>query len=59
MEKRLLSVEEAAQYTGLGKTKFREWAIEIGAKVKIGGRALYDIEIINKALEEIREGAKG
>ena len=51
IEPRLLSVKELTQYTGLGKTKAREWAESIGAVRKIGTRALYDRQAIDAALD--------
>lgn len=52
MEKRLFSLEEGIEYTGLKRTKFRAWAVEIGALVKIGGRALYDKKVIDEVLDQ-------
>lgn len=48
---RLLSITELTHYTGLGRTKAREWAKEIGAVRKIGTRALYDKHVIDAALD--------
>lgn len=52
-EKQLLTIKELMVYTGLGESKAREWANEIGAKRKIGHRALYDIKIIDKAIDNL------
>lgn len=51
IEPRLLSMRELTRYTGLGKTKAREWAESIGAARKIGTRALYDKQVIDAALD--------
>ena len=51
IEPRLLSMAELKAYTGLGKTKAREWADSIGATRKIGRRALYDKRVIDAALD--------
>lgn len=55
-EKRMLSVEEAAFYTGMGKTKCREWLREIGAMKKIGSRVICDRHVIDAALDNIPNG---
>ena len=52
MEKRLLSLEEGIEYTGLKRTKFRSWAVENGAMLKIGSRALYDKKVIDEILDQ-------
>ena len=52
MEKRLFSLDEGIEYTGLMRTKFRAWAVEIGALVKIGSRALYDKRVIDEYLDQ-------
>ncbi len=48
---RLLSITELTHYTGLGRTKAREWAKEIGAVRKIGTRVLYDKHVIDATLD--------
>lgn len=53
---RLLSNKELIQYTGLGKTKAREWAEAIGAVRRIGTRVLYDKRVIDAALDAKMEG---
>ena len=52
---RLLSIAQLSQYTGLGKTKARIWADEIGAVRKIGTRALFDKQVIDAALDSARQ----
>ena len=53
-EKRMLSIKEAAFYTGLGTTSVRQWLDEIGAIRKIGKRILCDREVIDRAFNEMR-----
>ena len=52
---RLLSIAQLSQYTGLGKTKARTWADEIGAVRKIGTRTLFDKQVIDAALDSVKE----
>ena len=52
-EKRMLSIEEAVFYTGMGRTKCRQWVKEIGAVRKIGTRVLCDRKIIDTALDKV------
>lgn len=53
--KRLLNVSEMMKYTGLGRTKALEWCKSIGALRHIGARALYDRQIIDKAIDNLKE----
>ena len=50
---RLMSVEEAATYMGLGRTAFREYAVKIGADRHIGRRVLYDKHVLDKAIDDM------
>lgn len=52
-EKRLFTMKELMEYTGLGESKAREWAREIGAARKIGRRTVYDRTIIDKSIDEL------
>ena len=52
-EKRLFTMKELMEYTGLGESKAREWAREIGAARKIGRRTVYDRKIIDKCIDEL------
>lgn len=52
-EKRMLSIEEAAFYAGMGRTKCREWLREIGATRKVGTRVLCDRKVIDAALDSM------
>lgn len=49
--KRLFNINELKNYTGLGETKAKQWAREIGAVHKIGKRTVYDRAIIDKAID--------
>lgn len=53
--KRLLNLQEFSNYTGLGKTKGREWAEEHGAIRHIGRRLLFDRVVIDRVLDEGKE----
>lgn len=54
--KRMLSEKEGQVYTGLGRTKFRQFADEIGATTHIGARrVLFDVRIIDAALDALRD----
>ncbi len=48
--KRLLSVEDACGYIGLGKSAAKLYLDKIGAKRKIGRRVLYDKTVIDAEL---------
>lgn len=50
-EKRMLSIDEACFYTGMGRTACRAWLDQIGAVKKIGKRVICDREVIDKALD--------
>lgn len=54
-EKRLLGLDEAAKYMGLGKNTTRDFASKIGAVKHFGRRVLFDKQIIDQALNEIKE----
>lgn len=51
-EKRMLSLDEAALYTGLGRTSCRQWLDQIGAVKKIGKRVLCDRTVIDRELDK-------
>lgn len=52
-DRRLFTIKELMVYTGLGESKARAWAKEIGANYKIGRRTVYDRTIIDKAIDEL------
>lgn len=55
-EKRMLSVDEASFYTGMGRNTCREWLREIGAIRKIGRRVICDRKVIDAALDNMSNG---
>lgn len=50
LSKRLLSINEAMLYIGLGRSAAMKYLDAIGAKVKIGGRVLYDKAVIDEMI---------
>ena len=48
---RLVSVEKGCAYCGLGRTSGTRFLKEIGAEIKFGKRCLYDLKVIDKALD--------
>lgn len=50
--KLLLKEQEGAFRYGMGRTKFRAWAAQIGAKRKIGRCSLYDREVMDRAVRK-------
>lgn len=54
-EKRLLMEMEGATYSGMGRSYFREWAKQIGARRKFGRAVRYDKAVIDKALDEMTD----
>lgn len=52
-EKRLFSLEEAAQYIGQGLNRTRTYMEEIGAVRKMGKRVLFDRCVIDEALDSL------
>lgn len=53
--KRLLSISEASVYLGLGRNSALKFLDEIGAKLQIGRRVLYDKETIDNYLSQKKE----
>ncbi len=51
MNVRLLTISEAAAYTGRGETKCKKWLREIGAVRHFGRTVRYDIKTIDEALD--------
>lgn len=56
-EKRMLSTSEMANYVGLGQDKAREFAEKAGALRKYGRRVLFDRKALDKALDDMPQGA--
>jgi len=52
MEKRLLSEIEATEYTGLKRSKIREFGTKYNVIKHIGRRVLYDKQMIDRILDE-------
>lgn len=50
--KRLLSINEATVYLGIGRSSALSYLDEIGAKRKIGRRTLYDKQVIDNAISK-------
>lgn len=48
--KRLLNINEAMVYLGIGRSGAMKYLEEIGAKVKIGSRTLYDKWVIDDVI---------
>lgn len=46
----LIREKECLFRYGMGRTKFRAWAEEIGAKVKIGSCSLYIRDVLDRAV---------
>ena len=58
-KKRLLSVEEAAQYLGVQKRTIRSWASqEKIPSVHIGRRLLFDQEELDRMIEACKRAAR-
>jgi hypothetical protein len=52
-ENRLMDTEELRAYTNLGRNSAMKLGEEIGAKVKIGKRVLWDRVRLNEYLDEL------
>ena len=52
--RRMMLELEGAAYVGMGRTNFRTWAREIGARRKFGRAVRYDKVVIDKALDEMK-----
>lgn len=52
---RLMDTEELRAYTGLGRNSAMKLGEEIGAKVKVGKRTLWDRKKIDQYLDELTE----
>lgn len=50
-EQRLLNIQEASAYLGIGVSTARKYMEEIGAVRRIRNRVLYDKKAIDRALE--------
>ena len=52
-EARMLTIDQACQYTGMGRTSCKTWCKSIGAFRKFGSMARYDKTVIDKALDAL------
>ena len=48
---RLISTRQLCQYTNMGRTRAVEFARSIGAEKRFGRRCLYDLRILDKAID--------
>lgn len=53
--KRGLNIEEACEYTGMGRAMFRKWAETIGAVKRFGSRVIFDKAVIDEAFDNYME----
>lgn len=56
---RLIGKEELCSYLGLGKTSAVKFAVDAGAVKRIGRRCLYDVRILDKAIDNLPVCAEG
>ena len=56
---RLMDTEELRAYTGLGRNSAMMFGEEIGAKVKVGKRVLWDRKKIDRYLDRLTEVGNG
>lgn len=52
-EKRLVGLDEWMKFTGLGRNKAMEFGKEIGCRVRVGRRVLYDLRKANKEIDKL------
>ena len=53
---RMLGIDQAAAYAGMGTRHFRSWANEIGAVRRYNRRLVYDRKVIDAALDALTPG---
>lgn len=54
--KRLMTIQEAAGYIGIGTVCARRWFERIGATRRFGRRVMFDRAVIDAVLNTAREG---
>lgn len=54
-KKRLVSISEFMEYTGLGRNSALRFGKEIGCRVKIGKRVLYDLRKADEQINKLAE----
>jgi len=52
---RMLTIDQASAYTGLGRCTCRKWCEEIGAVRKFGNMVRIDKVIVDKALDQMEK----
>lgn len=53
--KRLLDRKDLCGYTSMGISKAVEFARAVGAEKRIGRRCLYDVRILDKAIDQLKQ----
>lgn len=48
---RMLTTQQACEYTGMGRTRCTEWCIKVGAMRRFGNMVRFDKHVIDKALD--------
>lgn len=53
---RMMTLEQGTGYTGMGRTYFKKWAKEIGARREFSSHLIrYDKQVIDEALDKMQE----
>ncbi|MCD7868277.1 MAG: hypothetical protein LUG62_08850 [Clostridiales bacterium] len=55
---RLMDTDDFMSYVGLGKNSALKFGNQIGAKIRIGRRTLWDKNVIDAAIDEMVEAEK-
>lgn len=55
VEKRLVGLDEWMKFTGLGRNKAMEFGKEIGCRVRVGRRILYDLRKADKEIDKLAD----
>lgn len=56
--RRLVGIKDYMRYCGLGMNKTRDLGREIGARVEIGGRVLYDLKKTDDYFDKLTGSTK-
>lgn len=54
-EVRMMNIDQLRAYLGLGRNKAMIFAKECGAEKRVGRRCLYDVRVIDQALDELEQ----
>ncbi len=54
-DKRLMTIEDVCNYISLKPVRCRALMVEIGAKRKVGGKVLYDREVVDNYINSLKE----